>query len=117
MIVQPKTWKRICRLVLACMAVLAIFSLPPVYWRVVGWVKGEAFYQGRPTSYWAGRIQESWDAFDQQQAAPKSLTLPKLLKVLPVSASATPALPLELKMAIPLRFRSCVSCHDTPMRG
>lgn len=59
--IQPKTWKRICRLVLACMAVLAIFSLPPVYWRVIGWVKGEAFFQGRPTSYWAARVKDSWE--------------------------------------------------------
>jgi hypothetical protein len=25
---------------------------PAVHWRLIGWAKGEAFYQGRPTSYW-----------------------------------------------------------------
>jgi hypothetical protein len=24
-----------------------------VHWRLIGFVKGEAFYQGRPTSYWS----------------------------------------------------------------
>ncbi|OAI53187.1 hypothetical protein AYO44_16200 [Planctomycetaceae bacterium SCGC AG-212-F19] len=38
----------------------ASFMLPAVHWRVIGWVKGEAFYQGRPTSYWAKEIEESY---------------------------------------------------------
>lgn len=25
---------------------------PAVHWRLIGWAKGEAFYQGRPKSYW-----------------------------------------------------------------
>jgi hypothetical protein len=29
---------------------------PAVHWRLIGWAKGEAFYQGRPTSYW----REQW---------------------------------------------------------
>jgi hypothetical protein len=31
---------------------------PSVHWRLIGWVRGEAFYQGRPTTYWQQRIQE-----------------------------------------------------------
>src|ERR1043166_149159 len=31
----------------------SLFALPAVHWRVIGWVRGEAFYQGRPTSYWS----------------------------------------------------------------
>jgi len=47
-------------------AAIATFFLPPVYWRVAGRLKGEAFYNGRPTSYWAGAVddfaqQRGWD--------------------------------------------------------
>ena len=31
---------------------------PSVYWRSVGWWRGEAFYRGRPTSYWETEIQD-----------------------------------------------------------
>jgi hypothetical protein len=29
---------------------------PPVRWRIIGCIKNERFYQGRPTTYWSGRI-------------------------------------------------------------
>jgi hypothetical protein len=31
--------------------------VPSVRWRVVGWVRGEAFYQGRPTTYWRRQVE------------------------------------------------------------
>lgn len=34
--------------------------LPPVRWSVLGWARGEAFYQGRPTSYWSKEAQTLW---------------------------------------------------------
>jgi hypothetical protein len=49
------------RLVLSFTLLLAAgmtFSLPPVYWRVVGWAKGEPFYRGRPTSWWRNECRE-----------------------------------------------------------
>jgi hypothetical protein len=33
------------------------FLLPAVRWSVIGWASGEAFYQGRPTSYWSQEAQ------------------------------------------------------------
>jgi hypothetical protein len=57
--------KRRRRLWLALVLLLfvaASFMLPAVRWRVIGWVKGEAFYEGRPTSYWANEIDE-WLTF------------------------------------------------------
>jgi hypothetical protein len=30
-----------------------LLMLPSVHWRLRGWVKGEAFYRGRPTAYWS----------------------------------------------------------------
>ncbi len=32
---------------------------PAIHWRLIGWAKGEAFYQGRPTSYWRAEC-ERW---------------------------------------------------------
>jgi hypothetical protein len=47
-------------LVSAVLLLLAagVLALPAVHWRLIGWVRDEAFYQGRPTSYWSGRIEE-----------------------------------------------------------
>lgn len=30
---------------------------PAVYWPLVGWARGEAFYRGRPSSYWSQQMQ------------------------------------------------------------
>jgi HEAT repeats len=38
----------------------AVLLSPPVYWRVVGTVRGEALLQGRPTSYWRGELASAW---------------------------------------------------------
>lgn len=46
-----------------CLMLLLVavsFMLPAVHWRVIEWAKGEAFYQGRPTSYWKSESQQ-WD--------------------------------------------------------
>jgi hypothetical protein len=54
-----KAMKRCLRLCLGLVALLlfgAVLLLPAVRWRIVGWVKGEAFYQGRPTSFWSDVI-------------------------------------------------------------
>jgi hypothetical protein len=34
-----------------------IFAVPAVLWPLVGWWRGEAFYDRRPRSYWAADIQ------------------------------------------------------------
>ena len=51
------------RLLLLALVLLlvATFFWPPVYWRVVGWVNGEAFYQGRPTSWWECEIESTYE--------------------------------------------------------
>ncbi len=38
--------------VLAC----ALLALPSIRWPLWGWMRGEAFYEGRPTSYWRWEI-------------------------------------------------------------
>src|SRR2546425_683178 len=46
------------------LGILLILSLgassfhPAVHWRLIGFVKGEAFFQGRPTSYWRCELQD-----------------------------------------------------------
>ncbi|OAI48352.1 hypothetical protein AYO44_07195 [Planctomycetaceae bacterium SCGC AG-212-F19] len=32
--------------------IVGFFAHPAVHWRLIGWAKGEAFCQGRPTSCW-----------------------------------------------------------------
>lgn len=44
--------------------VVASLLHPSVHWRVIGWWRGEAFYQGRPTSYWANEIETSYRELD-----------------------------------------------------
>jgi hypothetical protein len=31
---------------------------PGIYWRAIGWIRGEAFYNGRPTSYWHAQLDQ-----------------------------------------------------------
>jgi HEAT repeat protein len=58
---MPMTRRR-CLWLCLVMLLVALLLLPAVHWRLIGWVKGEAFYQGRPTSYW--RIElEQWDPY------------------------------------------------------
>lgn len=53
--------KRRLLLVLASLLILSgLFLVPSVRWPVYGWLRGEAFYQGMPTSWWAGEVQESF---------------------------------------------------------
>jgi hypothetical protein len=50
--------KRLRWLGLLCVLLLAGTILhPAVYWHTYGWVRGESFYQGRPTSYWREEIR------------------------------------------------------------
>src|SRR5947208_1405182 len=46
-------------LALAVLALLGVLAFPGVHWRLVGWARGEPFYQGRPASYYADRVR-SW---------------------------------------------------------
>jgi hypothetical protein len=48
-------------------ALLVALRLPPVHWRVVGWWRGEAFFQGRPSSYWLAR----WHWLNRERSRPE----------------------------------------------
>ena len=58
--------KRLACLVILLLVLAGVSLHPAVYWRVIGWSRGEAFYQGRPTSYWAEQFrnwpgpEDSW---------------------------------------------------------
>jgi hypothetical protein len=48
-------------IVVLCVSVLT----PSVSWPMIGWLRGEAFYRGKPTSYWALEVQRSYvDLYD-----------------------------------------------------
>src|SRR4051812_26669562 len=49
-------------LFLAAAAVLLVLALPAVHWRLVGWARGEPFFDGRPASYWRREVArcEPW---------------------------------------------------------
>ena len=54
------------RIVLILMGLAALAGV--MFWLhqtrlAVGWLRGEAFYQGRPTSYWAAEL-EDWDMME-----------------------------------------------------
>ncbi|OAI46023.1 hypothetical protein AYO44_12130 [Planctomycetaceae bacterium SCGC AG-212-F19] len=36
----------------------SLLLVPSVRWPIYGWLRGEAFYQGMPTSYWSREIQQ-----------------------------------------------------------
>ena len=56
--------KRHWRLWLLLVALLiagGLFLHPSVRWPVTGWARGEAFYQGMPTSYWHNEIKDRYE--------------------------------------------------------
>jgi hypothetical protein len=46
------------RAVLLVVVLAGALALPGVRWPLWGWLRGEAFYKGRPTSYWSRQIQD-----------------------------------------------------------
>jgi HEAT repeats len=56
-------------LLLAVVLVGALHS-PGVRWRLWGWLHGEAFHRGRPTSYWAGRMRGNQRALVSEDMDP-----------------------------------------------
>ena len=40
----------------AITAALVVLALPAVRWPLVGWWRGEPFYDGRPASYWSAAV-------------------------------------------------------------
>lgn len=56
-----RRWRIWLGLAFVLVLVVAYFH-PGVYWPIAGWLKGEAFYQGYPTSYWSRAIPQYWDS-------------------------------------------------------
>lgn len=53
-----KRW-RLCLVLMLLLLVSGLLLIPSVRWPVYGWFRGEAFYEGMPTSWWAKEIEES----------------------------------------------------------
>jgi HEAT repeats len=43
---------RLCVSLALLLAIVGVSLHPAVYWPTYGWLRGEAFYKGMPTSYW-----------------------------------------------------------------
>ena len=55
---MTKRW-RLC-LMLLLLLVVGLLLVPQVRWPAYGWLRGEASYQGMPTTWWAKEIEESY---------------------------------------------------------
>jgi len=42
------------------------------YWTILGWLRGEGFYNGRPTSYWESELEQWQDIGAQSQSSGSS---------------------------------------------
>ena len=69
-------WKRrriwLMLVALSCVAIAGSFEPTRC---VRGWLWGEAFFDGRPTSYWRGRIDHWLERYDQPEDAARGITL------------------------------------------
>lgn len=53
---MKRRWQILIGMALLALVGAAVLN-PAIRWRVIGWARSEAFYQGRPTSYWAREIE------------------------------------------------------------
>jgi hypothetical protein len=68
---MKRRW-RVLTCLLLFILIGVVLSVPAIHWRLIGWAKGEAFYQARPTSWWEMECQrwkrrhyeDRWDAGD-----------------------------------------------------
>lgn len=56
---MKRRWRLLISLALLLL-LCGLFLLPQVRWPIYGWLRGEVFYQGRPTSYWVNEIEASY---------------------------------------------------------
>lgn len=47
----------------AIFVAVTLAAFPGSRWPILGWVKGESFYRGRPTSYWRAELQQWSERF------------------------------------------------------
>jgi hypothetical protein len=50
--------RRLLLILLLLLLLTGLLLLPQVRWPVYGWLRGEAFYQGMPASWWEGKIYQ-----------------------------------------------------------
>jgi hypothetical protein len=66
--------------VLLAAVALASLLIPDVRWPLRGWVRGESFFRGRPTSYWSREVKDWMASQDWGCIPPPRLhTLPEVL--------------------------------------
>ncbi len=60
---MKRRWRLWLGLALLLLVGIAL-SFPAVHWRLIGWPRGEAFFQGRPTMYWARELRKTYDYYN-----------------------------------------------------
>jgi len=94
------TKRRLIRwsLILAILAAFAVWLEPTrVVW---GWLRGEAFYQGRPTSWWARQI-EPWDSYCCVGGGGGLLSWTSIYQYAPTTGAAHRSLSRYVKLSEP----------------
>jgi hypothetical protein len=89
-----------------------IVSLPEVRWRLIGWFRQEASYQGMPTSWWEREIRDSYLLVDATGgptylADPSPSTFGRLAEIFglsedPLNTGAAPPLLTGNSSALPV---------------
>src|SRR5579862_8031843 len=93
--------RRLLMLLLLLLLLLVSLSLAPsVRWPVYGWLRGEAFYQGMPTSWWRGRIQRHLEA-----RGAKGVEIPWIVGVMD-------DLGMPISLENPLELPDVLRCED-----
>ena len=58
-----KHHRRVFLVLVLLLLVGGMLLVPSVRWPIYGWLRGEAFYQDMPTSWWASEIRERYQHF------------------------------------------------------
>src|SRR5579862_4720093 len=70
---MPMTRRWFLLILLLLLLLGSLLLVPSVRWPVYGWLRGEAFYQGKPTSYWSQKIRilgEAWRSGNSASPSP-----------------------------------------------
>jgi hypothetical protein len=62
---MTRRWRLWMSLALVLVAIATLLH-PAAYWPILGWLRGEAFYKGRPTTHWSQEIERWYQGTDHK---------------------------------------------------
>jgi len=100
---MKRRWRLLIGLALLLLVGGALLH-PDVHWWLLGWYRGEAFYQGRPSSYWLQQLRATakWHYAAIAKVDPKPAWAPEVLRPLWKRPPGLEALETDPEKAIPL---------------